>query len=221
MFDYNISKSTKPDKLTSLLFWILIMQQITLCNVHQNNLKIPKLTIPLNEVVVFCGPSGSGKSSLAIDTILAEGQRRCVEALRSSIRINEKRLPRPMVESIEGLPPTFGMRQDLGARFDKHATLADLLGIQELLEHIFLEQGQLHCPKTRTSMAAYSPTEATNQLLAHYNGLACHVVSTIQATNDNYLSIIDELIRNGHTRSCAPDSALSGSGSSDDALDPD
>ena len=176
------------------------MQQITLCNVHQNNLNIPRLTIPLQEVVVFCGPSGSGKSSLAIDTILAEGQRRCVEALRSSIRLNEKRLPRPAVDSIDGLPPTFGMRQDLGGRFDKHATLADLLGVQELLEHIFLNQGQLHCPKTQTAMTSYSPSDATNRLLENHDGSACHVVSTIHVTNDNYRSIIDELIRNGHTR---------------------
>ena len=88
------------------------MQQITLRNVRQNNLQIPRLNIPLQEVVIFCGPSGSGKSSLAIDTILAEGQRRCVEALRSSIRLDEKRLPRPAVESIEGLPPTWEEREE-------------------------------------------------------------------------------------------------------------
>ena len=158
------------------------MQQITLCNVHQNNLQIPRLKIPLQEVVVFCGPSGSGKSSLTIDTILAEGQRRCVEALRSSIRLDERRLPRPSVESIEGLPPTFGMRQDLGERFNKHATLSDLLGIQVLLEHLFLEQGRLHCPKTNECMTAYSPQEAATYLLENHSGNACHIVSKVEYT---------------------------------------
>ena len=176
------------------------MQQITLCNVRQNNLQIPRLTIPLKQVVIFCGPSGSGKSSLAIDTILAEGQRRCVEALRSSIRLDDRRLPRPAVESIEGLPPTFGMRQDLGERFNKHATLADLLGIQVLLEHLFLQKGHLHCPKTNHSMTTHSPQEASTHLLQHHEGAACHIVSKVDCAPDHYALILSELTRNGHTR---------------------
>jgi len=176
------------------------MQQITLCNVHQNNLKIETISIPLHTVVVFCGPSGSGKSSLAIDTILAEGQRRCVEALRSSIRLDEKRLSRPKAESIEGLPPTFGMKQDLGEKYDRHATLSDLFGLQILLEHLYLQHGQLHCPETGEKMKIFSPQTAANTLLEMHEGCACYIVFEIECKADTYKAILEELRLNGHTR---------------------
>ena len=176
------------------------MQQITLCNVHQNNLNIDNISVPLNTVAVFRGPSGSGKSSLAIDTILAEGQRRCVEALRSSIRLDEKRLPRPKAERIDGLPPTFGMKQDLGEKYDKHATLGDLFGLQVLLEHLYLKHGELHCPNTGDVMEVFSPQKAAATLLNQHDGLACYIVSSIECSSDTYKPILEELSRNGHTR---------------------
>ena len=176
------------------------MQKISLFNVHQNNLQIQSLTIPLQKLVVFVGPSGSGKSSLAIDTLLAEGQRRCIEALRASLHLDDQRIPRPKVDEIEGLPPTFGMRQDIGLRFGKYTTVADLLGIQTLLEHLFLEHGTLFCPDTREAMKAFTAIEAANSLLEDHTNSACHIVSDIPFSKDSYKDILEELMRSGHTR---------------------
>ena len=176
------------------------MQKISLFNVHQNNLQIKSLTIPLQRLVVFVGPSGSGKSSLAIDTLLAEGQRRCIEALRASLHLDDQRIPRPKVDAIEGLPPTFGMRQDIGMRFGKYTTLADLLGIQTLLEHLFLEYGTLVCPDTGEAMKAFTAIEAANYLLVDHTNSACHIVSDIPFSKDSYKDILEELMRSGHTR---------------------
>jgi excinuclease ABC subunit A len=176
------------------------MQKISLFNVHQNNLQIKALTIPLKQLVVFVGPSGSGKSSLAIDTLLAEGQRRCIEALRASLHLDDKRIPRPKVDLIEGLPPTFGMRQDIGLRFGKHTTLADLLGVQTLLEHLFLDHGTLICPDTGEAMKAFTTIEAADYLLMHHKDSACHIVSDIPFSKSTYKDILEELMKSGHTR---------------------
>ncbi len=176
------------------------MHKIALYNVRQNNLNIHFIEIPLHELVVFVGPSGSGKSSLAIDTLLAEGQRRCIEALRASIRLDNKRIARPQADRITGLPPTFGMRQDIGIKFDRHTSLADLLGIQTLLEHIFLQYGKLHCPRTNEPLSIFTPIEATESLLETHSGVAAHVVSKLPVNPETYLGILEELIRNGHTR---------------------
>ncbi len=176
------------------------MHKIALHNVRQNNLNIPFVEIPLRELVVFVGPSGSGKSSLAIDTLLAEGQRRCIEALRASIRLDNKRIARPQADRITGLPPTFGMRQDIGIKFDRHTGLADLLGIQTLLEHLFLEWGTLHCPKTNEPLSTFTPLEATEYLLQSHDNMAAHIVSKLPVNSETYLGILEELIRNGHTR---------------------
>ncbi len=175
------------------------MQQISLRNVKQNNLQIDRLQIPLEQLILFVGPSGSGKSSLAIDTILAEGQRRCIEALRSSIQLDDKRPSRPKVEAIEGLPPTFGMRQDIGVKFHSHTNISDVMGVQSLFEHLFLQHGVLHCPHTDQPLPTYSANDATTYLLDHHQGFACYIVANIPIFTQ-YQEIIHELMRNGHSR---------------------
>ena len=173
--------------------------------IHQakeRNLDIPELHIPLHQLVVFEGPSGSGKSSLGIETILAEGQRRCFEALQSALPLSSLSPERPNIGAIEGLPPCFGMKQDISIPFSKTHSLADILGIQTLLEQLFLSKGHLYCPKTQTPLTYYSSLQATEYLLANYSKQACVLLHQLPINAKNYRKILDELERNGIARIC-------------------
>jgi excinuclease ABC subunit A len=177
-------------------------EQITIYDAKERNLRILKLELPLHKLLLFEGPSGSGKSSLGIETILAEGQRRCFEALQSALPLASLSPPRPNVGTIEGLPPCFGMKQDISLPFPKTYSLGDLLGIQTLLEQLFLSIGQLHCPKTQEPLSYYSIKEAIDHLFENYSSQASTLLHHIPVTQKNYKGILDELKRNGIARIC-------------------
>ena len=175
---------------------------ITIYDAKERNLQISKLELPLHKLLLFEGPSGSGKSSLGIETILAEGQRRCFEALQSALPLASLSPPRPNVGTIEGLPPCFGMKQDISLPFPKTYSLGDLLGIQTLLEQLFLSIGQLHCPKTQEPLSYYSTKEAIVHLFEMYSNQACTLLHLIPVKAKTYKGILDELKRNGIARIC-------------------
>lgn len=177
-------------------------KNITIYQAKERNLQISKIQIPLHQLVVFEGPSGSGKSSLGIETILAEGQRRCFEALQSSLPLASLSPPRPNVGSIDELPPCFGMKQDISIPFSKTYSLGDILSIQTLLEQLFLSIATLHCPKTQEPLSYYSTLQATEYLLENYPKQACTLLYEIKVDLKNYKEILAELKRNGVARIC-------------------
>ncbi len=115
-------------------------------NAQTHNLKSLDLEIPRDRFVVISGVSGSGKSSLAFDTLYAEGQRRYLESLMVGHRQPLPQLPRPPVDQIDGLPPTLCVRQG-GPSANRRSTLATLTEIADYLRLLYAYAGTAHCPK--------------------------------------------------------------------------
>lgn len=120
--------------------------EITIKGAREHNLKNISLSIPRNKIVVFTGPSGSGKSSLAYDTIFAEGQRRYIESLSAYARQFLGRLDKPDVDEIEGLSPAISIDQKSHSA-NPRSTVATITEIYDYLRVLFARAGKPYCPR--------------------------------------------------------------------------
>lgn len=135
----------------------------------EHNLKDVSLEIPHHAMSVFCGPSGSGKSSLAMDTIYAEGQRRYVESLSSYARQFVGQMPKPRVERIEGLAPAIAIEQKSVAH-NPRSTVGTVTEIYDYLRVLMARLGEPHCPDCDIPVSNQSADDITNHLLALEEG---------------------------------------------------
>lgn len=142
------------------------MKFIEIKKAAQNNLKNIDLKIPLESLTVVCGLSGSGKSSLAFETLYAEGQRRYLENLSNYIKQYVVQQKRPKVESISNLPPALALEQKNSIRSSR-STVATLSGLSDHLRLIFEHLAEALCPEHKTPLQSFSPTLATSYLLKH------------------------------------------------------
>jgi len=137
-------------------------QKIVLKNVSVHNLKGVNLELPVGAFIVFTGVSGSGKSSLAFDTLFVEGQRRYIESLPSGARKQLENLSKPDCEGIEGLSPTIAIQQKTVGK-NPRSTVGTLTGIYDYLRVLFARLGVAHCPLTGQTVTACSKEDvATN-----------------------------------------------------------
>ena len=120
-------------------------KEIIIKGARENNLKNVDLTIPRDKLVVFTGVSGSGKSSLAFDTIYAEGQRRYVESLSSYARMFLGQMEKPDVDSIEGLSPAISIDQKT-TNNNPRSTVGTVTEIYDYMRLLFARIGVPHCP---------------------------------------------------------------------------
>ncbi len=131
------------------------MDQIVIYGARQHNLKNITLSIPRNRLVVITGVSGSGKSSLAFDTLFAEGQRRYVESLSTFARQSSRRLDPPDVDEIQGLSPALAIEQK-GLQRSSRSTVGTLTEIYDYLRLLYLRVGTLYCPHCKIPVKAYT-----------------------------------------------------------------
>ncbi len=141
------------------------MDQICIINAHIHNLKNVSCELPRNKLIVITGPSGSGKSSLAFDTIYQEGQRRYIESLSAQAKQFMGPLAPPSVEKITGLSPAIAIEQKTTSR-NPRSTVGTVTEIYDFLRILFAKVAVAHCPETGDVVRAMSPEEMTEQILS-------------------------------------------------------
>lgn len=131
---------------------------------RQHNLKNVDLDLPKNKLIVFTGLSGSGKSSMAFDTIYAEGQRRYVESLSSYARQFLGVMGKPDVDSIEGLSPAIAIDQK-SVSHNPRSTVGTITEVYDYLRLLFARIGHPHCPVCGVEIAQQSASQVTGQIV--------------------------------------------------------
>src|SRR5438874_5386193 len=139
-------------------------ERIVIRGARQNNLKNLSLELPLNELVVVTGPSGSGKSSLVFDTLYAEGQRRYVETFSPYARQFLDRMDKPQVDSIEGIPPAIAIDQTNPVRTSR-STVGTMTEINDHLKLLFARAGRLSCRQCGQPVRRDTPETIFTELL--------------------------------------------------------
>ena len=174
--------------------------RISIKNASQHNLKNVSLDLPKNELIVFTGISGSGKSSLAFDTIFAEGQRRYVESLSVYARQFLGQLDKPDVESIEGLSPAIAVDQK-SAGNNPRSTVGTITEIYDYLRLLFARAGTPHCPECGSEIAPQSIDEIVDKICALPAGTKIQITApVIRGKKGEFAGIIEELRQEGFIR---------------------
>src|SRR5947208_16444420 len=132
---------------------------------REHNLRGVNLDLPKNKLVVFTGVSGSGKSSLAFDTLYAEGQRRYVESLSNYARQFLGQLPKPDVEYIGGLSPAISIQQKTAGRHPR-STVGTITEVSDFLRVLYARLGQGHCPRCGRPVTAPTREQVGGRILA-------------------------------------------------------
>ncbi len=176
------------------------MDRLVVRGASQHNLKDVSCELPRNRLVVITGPSGSGKSSLAFDTIYAEGQRRYVESLSAYARQFLDQLPKPRVESIEGLSPAIAIEQRALGKSPR-STVGTVTEIADYLRLLFARIGVPHCPKSGKVLKAYTVQEIVDTILGREEGSRLALLAPIVRGRKSELRLeIERLRRDGFVR---------------------
>ncbi len=157
------------------------VQFITVRGAEQHNLKCIDVDIPREQMVVCCGPSGSGKSSLAMDTIYAEGQRRYVESLSSYARQFVAQMQKPKVEHIEGLSPAIAIEQKHSGQTPR-STVGTVTEIYDYLRILMARLGVPYCPECQLPVGAQTADQIVDNLLQHPPGTRLYLMAPVEAT---------------------------------------
>ncbi|MDL2220191.1 excinuclease ABC subunit UvrA [Eubacteriales bacterium OttesenSCG-928-N14] len=174
--------------------------QIIIKGASQNNLKHIDLALPRNEMIVFTGLSGSGKSSLAFDTIYAEGQRRYVESLSSYARQFLGQMDKPEVESIEGLSPAISIDQRTTSR-NPRSTVGTVTEVHDYLRLLYANVGQPHCPKCGKPIVQQSVDMMVDTIQRMGDGQRILVVAPmIRERKGEHLKVFEDLTKAGFVR---------------------
>jgi excinuclease ABC A subunit len=154
------------------------VRAITVDGCEQNNLKGVDAWIPRGKITVCTGPSGSGKSSFAFETVYAEGQRRYTESLSPYARQFVQQMPKPVVTSIEGLSPAIAIEQRAHAG-NPRSTVGTLTEVYDFLRILFARAGVAHCPDTGEVICAISKEHVADRVLAYEEGARIEVLAPL------------------------------------------
>jgi excinuclease ABC subunit A len=173
---------------------------IVIRGAREHNLKNVSLTLPRNRLVVITGVSGSGKSSLAFDTLYAEGQRRYVESLSAYARQFLGQMEKPDVDSIEGLSPAISIEQR-GVGSNPRSTVATLTEIYDYLRLLFARLGTPHCPNDGTPLSRQTVSEMIDTLYAQAEGERVTVLAPIvRGRKGEYRKELEDARKAGYLR---------------------
>ncbi|HXH75079.1 MAG TPA: excinuclease ABC subunit UvrA [Bacteriovoracaceae bacterium] len=155
-----------------------MMEKIIVTKAKVHNLKNIDVSLPRHSLTVITGPSGSGKSSLAFDTIYAEGQRRYIESLSSYARQFIGQIEAPEVESITGLSPAIAIDQKSTTK-NPRSTVGTITEIYDYLRLLYARLGDAHCPETGEKVAKQSPQQIVEQILKFKTGSKLQILSPV------------------------------------------
>lgn len=176
------------------------MAAIKLRGVRTHNLKNVDVDIPRDKLTVITGLSGSGKSSLAFDTLYAEGQRRYVESLSSYARQFLSMMAKPDVDLIEGLSPAISIEQKATSH-NPRSTVGTTTEIHDYLRLLFARVGVPHCPKHHTPLSAQTITQMVDHLMSLPEGSRVMLLApVVRARKGEHLQLFSRLQAQGFVR---------------------
>ncbi len=176
------------------------LDRIVVRGAREHNLKNVTVEIPRDKLVVFTGISGSGKSSLAFDTIYAEGQRKYVESLSAYARQFLGLMEKPDVDSIDGLSPAVSIDQK-GAPRNPRSTVGTVTEIYDYLRLLFARIGQPHCPVCDRPIARQTPEQIVDRVLSLPEGSRIYVLGpVVRGRKGEYRQLFEDLRRQGFAR---------------------
>ena len=175
-------------------------QHISVVGAREHNLKNIDVEIPRNKLVVITGISGSGKSSLAFDTIYAEGQRRYLETFSSYARQFLGKMDRPDVEKIEGLSPVISIEQKTTG-WNPRSTVGTTTEIYDFLRLLYARIGEAYSYNTGKRMDKYSEEKIIQKLLKEYEGKKIMILAPlIRARKGHYRELFEQMRKKGYTK---------------------
>ncbi len=178
----------------------MAMKYLKVKGAKEHNLKNVDITIPRDKLVVFTGLSGSGKSSLAFDTIYAEGQRRYVESLSSYARQFLGQMEKPQLESIEGLSPAISIDQKTTSK-NPRSTVGTVTEIYDYLRLLYARIGIPHCPECGREISRQTVDDITTQVLSLDEGTKIQVMAPIaRGKKGEYVKEFEHIRKDGYAR---------------------
>ncbi|MGC9350209.1 MAG: excinuclease ABC subunit UvrA [Anaerolineae bacterium] len=174
--------------------------QIIIRGAGQHNLKHIDVVIPRNQFVVLTGVSGSGKSSLAFDTIYAEGQRRYVESLSSFVRQFLRQMEKPKVDYIGGLSPAIAIQQKAVSK-NPRSTVGTVTEVMDYLRVLYARVGELHCPECGRKVQAQSAQQIADQIAALPEGTRFQILAPlVKQRRGTHRNLLARLRKEGYLR---------------------
>jgi excinuclease ABC subunit A len=177
-----------------------VADRLIIRGAREHNLRDVSLDLPRDAMIVFTGLSGSGKSSLAFDTIFAEGQRRYVESLSSYARQFLGQMDKPDVDFIEGLSPAVSIDQKSTSR-NPRSTVGTITEVYDYLRLLFARAGEPHCPICGSPISRQTPQQIVDRILAMDEGTRFQVLApVVRGRKGEYLDLFSELQSKGFAR---------------------
>lgn len=189
-----------PTKILTQIKQKIKMKEIIVKNAKENNLKSVSVTIPRDKLVVFTGLSGSGKSSLAFDTIFAEGQRRYMESLSSYARQFLGLMEKPDVESIEGLSPAISIDQKTTSS-NPRSTVGTVTEIYDYLRLLFARVGTPYCPHCGHEIKKTGVDQICDRVAAYPVGTKLQILApVVRGRKGEFTKLFEQLKKQGFVR---------------------